>query len=118
MAAVAIHPEIDTAGSEGLDEAAVRTLETINLGDALEAEAGSTQVLARFAQNSPNTIMAALPFASLAWRSGDSTVRYRMASAVPAAEDADGSGAAAGLPALSMRDGRLAMEHGMHQEIG
>jgi hypothetical protein len=118
VAAVAIHPEIDAAGSEGLDEAAVRTLETINLGDALEAEAGSTQVLARFAQNSPNTIMAALPFASLAWRSGDSTVRYRMASAVPAAEDADGSGAAAGLPALSMRDGRLAMEHGMHQEIG
>jgi hypothetical protein len=117
VAAVAIHPEIETAGSEGLDEAAVRTLETINLGDALEAEAGSTQVMARFAQNSPNTIVAALPFANIAWRSGDSTVRYRMATSVPAG-DANGSGGEAGLPALSMRNGRLAMEHGMHQEIG
>jgi Carboxypeptidase regulatory-like domain len=118
VAAVAIHPEVDAAGSEGLDEAAMRTLETINLGDALEAEAGSTQMLARFAENSPNTIVAALPFASVAWREGDSTVRYRMATSVPAAENANGSGAEAGLPALSMRNGHLAMEHGMHQEIG
>jgi hypothetical protein len=118
VAAVAIHPEVDSAASEGLDEAAMRTLETINLGDALEAEAGSTQVLARFAENSPNTILAALPFASVAWRSGDSAVRYRMATSVPASRDADASGVEAGLPALSMRGGRLAMEHGMHQEIG
>jgi hypothetical protein len=117
VAEVAIHPEIESAGSEGLDEAAMRTLETINLGDALEAEAGSTQVLARFAQNSPNTIIAALPFASLAWRNGSSVVRYRMATAVPSTEDASGGGEAE-LPALSMRNGRLAMEHGMHQEIG
>jgi hypothetical protein len=118
VAAVAIHPEVDSAASEGLDEAAMRTLETINLGDALEAEAGSTQVLARFAENSPNTIVAALPFASVAWRGGASAVRYRMATSVPASRDADSSGAEAGLPALSMRNGHLAMEHGMHQEIG
>jgi Carboxypeptidase regulatory-like domain len=118
VAAVAIHPEVDTAGSEGLDEAAMRTLETVNLGDALEAEAGSTQVLARFTDNSPNTIVAALPFASVAWRSGDSTVHYRMATSVPALRDTDSNGAEAGLPALSMRNGHLAMEHGMHQEIG
>jgi hypothetical protein len=118
VAAVAIHPEVDSAGSEGLDEAAMRTLETINLGDALEGEAGSTQVLARFAENSPNTILAALPFANVAWRSGNATVHYRMATAVPALRDADSDNAEAGLPALSMRNGHLAMEHGMHQEIG
>jgi hypothetical protein len=118
VAAVALHPEVDTAGSEGLDEAAISTLETINLGDKLEAEVGSTQVLARFAQNSPNTIVAALPFATVAWRSGDSTIRYRMATSVPASQNADDTEAQAWFPALSMRDGQLAMEHGMHQEIG
>jgi hypothetical protein len=72
--------------------------------------------MARFAANSPNTILAALPFASVAWRSGDSTVRYRMATALPTAMDAEGRGAA--LPAVAMRNGRLAMEHGLHQELG
>jgi hypothetical protein len=41
------------AGSAGLDEAAFRTWETMNLGDELEAEVGSTQVLARFADTRP-----------------------------------------------------------------
>jgi hypothetical protein len=118
VAAVSIHPEVDSAGSAGLDEAGFRSSETINLGDELEAEVGSTQVLASFAQNSPNIILAALPFASVAWRKGDSTVRYRMATSVPASRDTDDSEAQAWLPALSMRDGQLAMEHGLHQEIG
>ncbi len=118
VAAVAIHPEVDSAGSEGLDEAAMRTLETIHLGDELEAEVGSTQVLARFTQNSPNTIIAALPFATVGWHNGDSTIRYRMATSVPASQGAGGTAAQVWLPALSTRNGRLAMEHGMHQEIG
>ena len=80
VAAIAIHPEIDASGGEGgaggagLDEAAMRTWETLNLGDELEAEVGSTQVLARFAENSPNTMTAALPFASVGWRTG--TLRF------------------------------------------
>src|ERR1700684_648211 len=35
VGAVAIHPEIDTAGSDGLDEAAIRSWETIHLGSEL-----------------------------------------------------------------------------------
>jgi hypothetical protein len=118
LAAVAIHPEIDTAGSEGLQEAAIRSSETINLGDEWEAEAGSTQMLARFAQNSPNTILAALPFAMVGWRNGDNTVRYRMATAIPSSQDADDTEAERWLPRLSIRDGQLQLEHGLHQEIG
>ncbi len=118
LAAVSIHPEIDAADSDGLDEAAIRSQETMHLGDELEAEAGSTQVLARFARNSPNTLAAALPFATVAWRDGNSTVHYRLATAVPASPDIDDAEAQAWLPALSMRDGQLAMEHGLHQEIG
>ncbi|MGO9336332.1 MAG: carboxypeptidase-like regulatory domain-containing protein [Terracidiphilus sp.] len=118
VAAMAIHPEVDAAGSEGLDEAAMRSWETIRLGDELEGEVGSTQVLARFAQNSPNTVLAALPFASVAWHDGASTIHYRMATSVPAAQDAEDTEAQAWLPALSMRDGQLALEHGLHQEAG
>ena len=118
VAAVSIHPGIEAGGSEGLDEAAFRTEETIQLGDSLDAEVGSSQVLARFTQNSPNTVVAALPFANVAWHSGDSTIHYRLATALPAAQDLDESQAQAWLPTLSTRDGKLALEHGLHQEIG
>jgi hypothetical protein len=118
VAAVAIHPEVDEGGSEGLDEAAIRSWETIHLGDEAEVEAGSTQVVARFAKHSPNTVAVALPFASVGWRDGDSTIRYRMATSMPASQDADDTQAQAWLPALSVRNGELALEHGLHQEIG
>jgi hypothetical protein len=122
VAAVAIHPEIDAAGAEGLDEAAIRTWETMHLGDEIEAEVGSTQVLARFAGHSPNTVAAALPFASVGWRDGDSAVRYRMTTFLPgpqaSPQDTDETEAQAWLPELSARNGDLAIEHGLHQEIG
>jgi hypothetical protein len=118
VAAVAIHPEVDSAGARGLDEAAIRSWETMRLGDEIEAEAGSTQVLARFAEQSPNTVAAALPFASVDWRDGNAAVRYRMATALPASLAADESEARAWLPQLSVRNGSLALEHGLHQEIG
>jgi Carboxypeptidase regulatory-like domain len=123
VAAVAVHPEIDGSGSGGLDEAAVRTWETVNLGDEIEGEVGSTQVLARFANSgfngaAGNTVAAALPFASVGWRQGDNTIGYRMATFVPGVDFADDTEAQPWMPRLSMRSGSLAMEHGLHQEIG
>jgi hypothetical protein len=118
LAAVAIHPEIETDGADGVDEAALRTSQTLNLGDEFEAEAGAEQVIARFGQNSPNTAIAALPFASFAWRDGDSEVRYQMTTLLPARAGSDGSQAADYLPNVAMRNGELAIERGLHQEIG
>ena len=124
VAAVAIHPEIGaigsdgTSGGEGLDEAAIRTWETLNLGDEIEAEVGSTQMLARFVGNSPNTVAAALPSASVGWRNGNSTFRYRMASMMPGPQEADETEVRSWLPQLSLRNGDLAIEHGLHQEFG
>ena len=117
MAAISIHPVIEGSGGEGLDEAAMRSAETIHLGDEFEIDAGAQQVMARFGQNSPNTVLATLPFAMVAWRGGNSTVSYRMASA-PSGPNQDGSQAGYYLPRVSMRDGQLALEHGFHQEIG
>jgi hypothetical protein len=122
VAAVAIHPEVDAAGAEGLDEGAIRSWETLHLGDEIDAEAGSTQVLARFASHSTNgvatnTVAAALPFASVDWRHGDSAVAYRVATSLPASQAADETEAQDWLPELSMRNANLAIEHGLHQQI-
>ena len=117
LAAVAIHPEMDGPGSGGLQEAGMRSWETINLGDELEAEVGSEQVVAQFGANSPNVAVESLPFASVGWRNGDSTIRYRMTTFMSGAQDDTGS--AAWLPAISAtRNGNLVFEHGLHQEIG
>jgi hypothetical protein len=118
VAAIAMHPEIEGSGAEGLDEAAVRSWETLNLGDEFEVEAGSSQVLARFAQDAPGTLIAALPFASVGWRDGESALRYRMTTFVPGREGAEESEARAWLPEVSARNGNLVMEHGLHQELG
>lgn len=117
MAAISIHPVVEGDGAEGLEEASVRSAETINLGDEFEIDAGAQQMMARFSQNSPNTILAALPFATVAWRGGNSTVTYRLASS-PVGPNQNESDAGYYLPMLSVREGRLVLEHGLHQEIG
>jgi hypothetical protein len=117
MAAISIHPVMEGSGGEGLDEATMRSAETIHLGDEFEIDAGAQQVIARFSQNSPNTILATLPSATVAWRGGNSTVSYRMASA-PSGLNQNESQTGFYLPQISMRDGQLALERGLHQEIG
>jgi hypothetical protein len=116
LAAIAIRPEIEAEGADGIDEVAIRSAEAIHLGDELEGDVGAEQVLARYEQNSPNTVLAALPFASVGWRDGNSVIRYQMATARLA--NADGSAAADYLPEIVQRNGALALEHGLHQEIG
>ena len=118
VAAISVHPAVAAGGAEGLDEGAIRSWESMHLGDEVEAEVGSTQVLARFSSQSPNTVLAALPFATAGWRTGNSTVHYSVATAMAGTPNGDDSQAQAYLPALSVRNGELAMEHGLHQEIG
>ena len=118
VAAVTIHPSISSPASDGLDEAAMRTWESMNLGDEFEGEAGSEQVLARFAENSPNTVVAALPFASFGWRNGASIIRYRMTTIAGSTAEGDDSRAAYYMPQVAMRGGELVLQRGMHQEIG
>src|SRR5208282_596292 len=117
LAAIAIRPEIESQGSDGLDEASMRTSENLNLGDEFEGEVGSEQVIARFGQNSPNTVVAALPFASVGWRDGNSIISYRMTTIMPTRHQENGAQAADYLPSVAMRNGELALEHGLHQEI-
>lgn len=117
VAAVAVHPEVEGHGAEGMEEVAVRSWETFHLGDEFEGDAGSEQVLARFSRNSPNTAVAALPFASFGWRngSGNTMIRYRMTTLMhPLGDDSE---AAYYLPAVAATSGSLTVERGVHQEI-
>jgi hypothetical protein len=118
VAAVALHPELDAGAGEGLDEATVRSWETIRLGDEFESEAGSGQVMARLSGASSGTLAEVLPFASVSWKDGNSAVRYRMNTQLPGASEADDTEAQAWLPRLTARNGAVAIEHGLHQEIG
>jgi hypothetical protein len=118
VAAVALHPELEAGGGEGLDEAAVRGWEMIRLGDEFEAEAGSSQVLARSFGKSAGALTAVLPFASASWKRGNAAVRYRMTTQLPGPAEAEDTKAQAWLPRLSARNGAVAIERGQHQELG
>jgi hypothetical protein len=117
VAAVSIHPEeVDGAGGQGFDEAAVRTTETMRLGPDIEANVGSTQVLGHLDGQSSDTIAVGLPFATVEWRGGDTAVRYRMATMIQE-PDAGSSADDAAMPRLSEQNGKLVVERGMHQEV-
>ncbi len=93
--------------------------EIMQFGDAIEAEVGSTAVMGRLGGASPSTATAMLPFATVEWRHGASTVRYRMATMMQDhGVGEDESETAVWLPAMAERNGALAIEHGIHQEIG
>jgi hypothetical protein len=109
---------MEAGGSAGLDEVALRTWEEMRFGDTFEAEAGSTAVMTRFSTNTPNTVVMALPYAQVAWHQGDQSIRYRVATAVPGRSDGSDSDAGTWLPRVGVRQGRLTLEHGLHQEIG
>jgi len=121
VAAVAAHPEISAGGAKGLEEAVVRTWETIHLGDEFDAEVGSNEVLARLSSPSSETLAAMLPFVSVGWLDGNSAIRYRMTTMLSGAQNSEGveeTQAQSWLPTLAARKGRLAIQKGRHQELG
>lgn len=117
VAAMTVEPEVESSGDEGLAEAAVQSSETMHFGEAIDAEVGSTAVMAHISGPSADTLTAMLPFADVAWQGGSSTVRYRMATMIQG-QPRDESQAAAWLPLMAERNGNLTVEHGLHQEIG
>jgi len=117
VAAVTVDPDVESAGGSGLDEAAIRSEETIRFGEAVEAEAGANLVWGRLSGTPGGATAAMLPFATVAWRDANSTVQYRVATMLPD-RAFDASEAGFFQPVLAVRNRELAVERGMHQEIG
>ena len=110
VAAVTVHPELEGVGSGGVQQAAVESEETIRLGDMLSAHVGATESLVR---TSDGVTTDSLPFVNTEVHSGQSTVSYRLATLVPDHEGAEGA-----TPRVSGHGGKIAVEHGVHHEIG
>jgi len=109
VAAIAIEPDVQGAGSSGIEEAALDSRESIHLGDSISADAGAVEAVV---STSGEVLMLSLPFAGAAWQSGDSSFHYRFATQLTR------GGEAGRLPRLGMADGRVVVEHGAHQELG
>jgi hypothetical protein len=76
-------------------------------------------VVGRLGGGNPSTATAMLPFAKVEWSHGANTIHYRMATMTQdQVHGEDDSESAAWLPAMAMRGSALAIEHGVHQEIG
>lgn len=117
VAAISIHPEVVGPDGGSLNEASMSTSESMHLGDEFDIEAGATQVIGRLNGETPSTAVAALPNASVTWHGGNSSVGYRMATFIPGTAHGDGAQAQAWLPAMSVRNGRLVLQRGMHHEV-
>jgi hypothetical protein len=116
LMSVMIDPTVGAGEEQGLQEASMRTWESLQLLNLLDAEAGSNQVLARVGDG-PD-LLAALPFASLAIHRGESTLKYRIATSRSMDPNAEDSAPVAWLPVVGERNGALVLEHGLHQELG
>jgi hypothetical protein len=98
---------------QGLQAMVFRTAETMDLTPAIEAEAGNEFEAVHLG----DTQVANHPFASLRVQAGDATVTYRVATA-PGVQRGDQLDRASTLvPALGESNGKLLLEHGLHQEL-
>ena len=98
---------------QGLQAMVLRGAQTMSLTEAIEAEAGNEIE----AVHMGTTEVASHPFASLRVHTGDATLSYGIATA-PGAQQADAIDRANTLPpAIAERNGRLVLEHGLHQEL-
>ena len=109
VAAFAIEPSVVGAGSSGIEEWAFENHESLRFSDSVTAEAGAVEALVGA---SGEVLALSLPFAQAAWRSGNDTVHYRFATQLRA------GGESGRLPRVATADGRLTLEHGVHQELG
>lgn len=118
VAAIQIEPEVNGPdGNGGTNEAAMSAWESMHFGDEFDAEVGATQVIGHFNSQAPSTVIKALPSAQLNWHGRKTTVGYRMATAMPNSMQGDDSRAQAWLPEMSVRNGELTVQRGMHHEI-
>jgi carboxypeptidase family protein len=120
LAAVMMAPDVGAGSQQGLEAASLRSWESIQILNDLDAEAGSDQVLARVGDGAGagSAVFATLPFASVTVHRGQSALEYRVATARAADPEAGESLPGQWLPVLSERNGELVLEHGLHQELG
>jgi Carboxypeptidase regulatory-like domain len=114
VAAVEDRPDIGGGpDAQGLQAIEMRTGETLGFGEAVQAEYGDeTQVV-----HLGDTILANHPFAAVTVHGGNTAFAYRVSTAPGIQQVDDLDRQATVEPKLSERNGKLALEQGVHQEI-
>jgi hypothetical protein len=112
----AIEDRPDIAGgpnASGLQAVEMRTGETLSLSESVQAEFGDDAELIHLG----DTLVANHPFASLTLRADNAAVSYRVSTSpgIQKVEDLDRQATAQ--PRLAERNGNLALEQGLHQEV-
>ncbi len=109
------HPELLAAGeSGGVQVLAITSARRMNLGDALVVEAGGSIEMVQAGQRG----VEARPFLRVtAHPGGVWTLRYRMASDPQVQGFDEVAAGQTDVPVALVRDGKLALESGRHQEI-
>jgi hypothetical protein len=114
VAAVEDRPDIGGGpNAQGLQAIEMRTGETLTFGESVQAEFGDgTQVV-----HLGDTVMANHPFAAVTVHGGNTAFIYRVSTApgIQQVDDLDRQGTVE--PKLAERNGALALEQGLHQEI-
>jgi len=114
VAAVETRP--DVAGgptSQGLQTIAMRSGETMNFGESVQAEFGDETEAIHLG----DTLLANHPFATVTMRRGSTFVSYRLSTAPGIQQVDDLDRAATVEPKVGERDGKLQLEQGVHQEV-
>jgi hypothetical protein len=114
VAAVETRP--DVAGgptSQGLQVIAMRTGETLDFGDSVQAEFGDETEAIHLG----DSLLANYPFATVTMRRGGNFISYRVSTAPGIQQVDDLDREATVEPKLGERDGRLQLEQGVHQEV-
>jgi hypothetical protein len=114
VAAFVDRPEIaGGADMQGLQAMVFRTAQTMDLTPAIQVEAGNEFEAVHLG----TTAVANHPFGSVRVQAGDTAVTYRMTT-TPGVRQADQIDRASTLvPALGETNGKLELEHGLHQEL-
>lgn len=112
---------VGAPSAQELQAMLLRTAESIQLSPELTAEFGDEIQAVRLGLNSGTASgieqIASHPFGSIAWQSGSASVSYAVATAPGAQRGDELAGEDTVLPAATVSQGRLALEHGLHQEI-
>jgi hypothetical protein len=100
-------------GSQGLYAFRLRSAEAVNLGPNASMEVGNEVQ----SVHGPDEVTSSLPFVNVSWHSDGAVVSYRLATSPElqnAGELADSSTLA---PIFSEENGKVRIEHGLHQEL-
>jgi hypothetical protein len=100
-------------GSQGLYDFRLRSAEAVNLGPNASMEVGNEVQ----SVHGPSDVTSSLPFVNISWHSDGAVVSYRLATS-PEMQDAGQLTENPTLaPMFTEEDGKVRIEHGLHQEL-